>query len=143
MALQKLASGGSTSAAIMDFLGLTRALVREAFTVLRGERRQQVNLARILGAARYKVLVHNKVYHVKCPRRRCYAKDSFQHMLQCYDLTERVVTGPDVVPFLVQMAKATLIPEGAKLIPYMVEYNPVEGPSGPYREEEEPEVGGD
>ena len=45
MALQRLAPKGSTSAAIMDFLGLTGDLIREAFTVLRGERRLQVNLA--------------------------------------------------------------------------------------------------
>ena len=126
-ALRRLAEEGSTSAAIMDFLGLTREIAREAFEMLKGERRLQVNLARILGASRYKVLTQNKVYHVKCPRKTCYEKDSFQHMLHCYHLTELVVTGPDVVPFLVQMAKVTLIPEGTKLIPYMVEYNPGEG----------------
>ena len=52
-------------------------------------------------------------------------------MLHCYNLTDMVVTGPDVVPFLVKMAKVTLIPEGTKLIPYMVEYNPGEGVPGP------------
>ena len=62
-------------------------------------------------------------------------------MLQCYHLTEMVVTGPDVVPFLVQMAKVTLIPEGTRLIPYMVEYNPGEGIPENNREEDEPGEG--
>ena len=108
----------------MDFLGLPRALAQEAFALLRGERRLQVNLSRILGAARYKVLTQNRIYHVKCPKKWC---PKFQHMLQCYRLTERVVTGSDVAPFLVKMARVTVIPDGAKRIPYTVEYNPEEG----------------
>ena len=88
----------------MDFLGLTRKIIREAFEVLKGERRLRVNLARILGASRYKVLTQNKVYHVKCPRKTCYEKDSFQHMLSCYGLEDDVAFGAEVVPFLVKMA---------------------------------------
>ena len=54
-------------------------------------------------------------------------RDSFQHMLQCYQLEEEVTRGAEVVPFLVKMAKVTNIPEGTKRIPYMVEYSPEGG----------------
>ena len=90
--------------------------------MLRGQRRVQVSLARILGAARYKVLTQNKVYHVKCPKTYCFERDSFQHMLQCYGLNDMVATGAEAVPFLVKMARVTAVPKGTKLIPYMVEY---------------------
>ena len=52
----ELARRGSTSASTIDYLGLARDLVEEIFTMLRGERKLQVGLARILGAARRKVL---------------------------------------------------------------------------------------
>ena len=123
-ALGRLAEKGSTSAQIIRDLRLTRELIREALAVLRGKRRQQVKLARILGAARFKVLTQGRVYHVKCPRTYCFERDSFQHMVQCYGLQEDVVSGADAVPFLVKMARVTLPAEGVKPIPYMVEYYP-------------------
>ena len=123
-ALHRLADKGSTSAQIIRSLGLTRVLVHEAFVVLRGKRKLQVNLARILGAARYKVLTQGRVYHVKCPKTYCYERDSFQHMVQCYNIRDRIVPGADVVPFLVEMARVTQLADGAKPIPYMVEYHP-------------------
>ena len=121
-ALDALAERGSTSAGIIKYLDLTRELIREAFAILRGERRLQVNLARILGAARYKILTQGKVYHVKCPHTFCYERDSFFHMLECYQLVESVEVGVDAVPFLVKMARITLVPGGTMRIPYMVEY---------------------
>ena len=48
-------------------------------------------------------------------------------MLQCYQLTDMVTTGTEVAPFLVKMARVTVVPEGTRLIPYMVEYNPAGG----------------
>ena len=133
-ALDRLATKGSTSACIIKYLDLTRDLIKEAFEVLRGKRRPQVGLARILGAARYKVLTRGKVYHVKCPKKQCFERDSFWHMIKCYGLEESVATGVDSVSFLVKMARVTLIPEGTTLIPYLVEYNPpmqeAEGGSG-------------
>ena len=137
-AITELAKKGSTSAVIMDFLELTREIVREALEILRGERRLQVNLARILGAVRFKVLTQGKVYHVKCPKKHCFEKDSFQHMLRCYHLEDVVTIGVEAVPFLVKMARVTALPEGTRLIPYMVEYN--EG-RGIAQEEEEEETG--
>ena len=123
-ALSRLAENGSTSAQIITSLGLTRELVREAFAALRGKRKQQVSLARILGAARFRVLTQSRMYHVKCPKTYCFERDSFQHMVQFYGVQEHVGPGADVVPFLVKMARATLPADGAKLIPYMVEYYP-------------------
>ena len=57
-------------------------------------------------------------------------------MLQCYELNEHVATGPEVVPFLVKMAKVTVIPEETKCIPYMVEYYPGNTRDPETREEE-------
>ena len=115
-ALSALAARGSTSAGIVEYLDLIRELIREAFAVHRGERRVQVNLARILGAARF-----------KCPRTYCYERDSFAHMLQCYQLVESVVVGADVAPFLVKMARVAMVSEGTKRFPYMVEYYAARG----------------
>ena len=136
VALGELARKGSTSAVIIDYLGLTRELIREAFAVLRGQRELQVGLARILGAARYKILTGGKVYHVKCPKTYRFEKDSFQHMLHCYGLMESVTVGAEVVPFLAKMAKVAHIPKGTTRIPYMVEYYPAEAVEGAVEEEE-------
>ena len=122
IALRIMKDKGSTSAAILTYLDLTREIIQEAFKLLRGARRAQVNLAEILGATRFKILTKGKVYHVKCPRTYCYVKDSFEHMLECHSLQEEVRTGVEAVPFLVKMAKITVIPPNTKRIPYMVEY---------------------
>ena len=44
-------------------------------------------------------------------------------MLGRYGLTEHITTGSEVVPFLVKMARVTMIPKSTKRIPYMVEYH--------------------
>ena len=134
-AIKELARKGSSSAEIIEYLGLTRELVREAFVTLRGVRQLQVGLANILGATRFKVLTQGRVYHVKCPKTFCFEKDSFQHMLKCYGLTEHIAVGAEVVPFLVKMARITMIPKGTKRIPYMVEYRAERREEGEIAEE--------
>ena len=116
--LQALAELGSISASILVYLNLSKGVVAEAFRRLREERAAQTNLAEILGATRYRVCLGGKLHHTVCPKRYCYQKDSFLHMLDCYHLTEQVQRGPDAVPFLLRLAKSTTKRRGHVTIPY-------------------------
>ena len=116
--LQMLAEEGSVAAGIISMLQLTRSIVKEAMKVLSDSREDQQNLMDILGAARYKVLHLGKLYYTVCPRPRCYNRDTFLHMLKCYDLQGEVQKGPEAVPFLVDMARKTHRPKRKKVIPY-------------------------
>ena len=116
-ALERLAHLGSSSAQIITDLELTRAEVRVAFKQLGGQLHLQVNLAEILGAARYKVMVGGRVYPAKCPKTYCYTRDTFGHMLERYNLTDRLERGPNATPFLVYMARATILPPRGRRMP--------------------------
>ena len=116
--MQQLTETGSVSASIVVCLGLTRAAVAEAYSALRDSREDQHNLTDILGATRFKTQHNGKMHHVKCPKRYCFSRDSFCHMLECYDLKEDFCTGPEAVPFLVKLAKRTKRPKDSRLIPY-------------------------
>ena len=113
-----LAAMGSMSAKIITELRLTRQTIAEAFVMLRGKRKQQVALAGVLSATRYKILTEGKVHHTKCPRTYCYECDSFDHMLICYKLTESVQRGGGAAPFLVKMAEVVALPHNHRTIPY-------------------------
>ena len=113
-----LAAMNSASAKIMTMMGLIRSVVAEAFVLLRGKRLQQVTLASVLSATRYKVLTESKIHPTKCPRTYCYAQDSFDHMLQCYGLTEFIQKGDGAAPFLARMPRVVAIPPGHRAIPY-------------------------
>ena len=118
-ALRQLSELGSVSASVLTYLELTRAVVAEAYEVLRDEREAQTNLVEILSATRYKTYRGSRVYHTKCARLYCYSVDSFPHMLDCYSLLDSVDKGPTSVPFLVQMARRTCRPRGSVPIPYL------------------------
>ena len=49
----------------------------------------------------------------------CYTRDSFLHMLDCYHLTESVQRGPEVIPFLLRMARTTKRKPGHPPFPYL------------------------
>ena len=121
--LRELAAMGSTSAEILAYLQVTRPVIKEALAQLCHERQLQTNLAGILCATRFKILVNGRVYHTKCPKTMCYSKDSFGHLLECYSLQQEVLFGPDAVPFLVKMARTTVLPRGKQRIPYFEEYH--------------------
>ena len=117
--LSRLAALGSASAdIIVHRLQLTREALREAMHLLSDNRAAQVNLAEIISAVRFKVLTGRGVFRTKCPHQLCFHRDSFQHMVECYGLTPWVAQGARVVPFLVRMAKTTLLARGHKTIPY-------------------------
>ena len=122
--IHRLAEHGSSAAMVIKYLGVTRPTVEEALKILRGERRVQVNLLRILSATRFRVLTKGKIYHTKCPKRYCFERDSLRHLLECYELTPWVEVGVDGVQFLVRMARASLAPEDRQMIPYLLVYEP-------------------
>ena len=116
--LQCLADDGSESTDKITQLDLTRELAQEAMSELQDERTAQVNLASILSAVRFKTLVATGVVPTKCPKKMRYARDSFWHMLECYDVGPLRQRGADAVSFLVAMARATLIKGRLNPIPY-------------------------
>ena len=68
--------------------------------------------------------------------------DSFEHMLICYRLTDKERRGAQAAPFLVEMARVTQLADGAKPIPYMVEYHPEAAEDEAQEEGGETERGG-
>ena len=106
------------AASIITTLQLTRTIVKEAMKVLSDSREDQQNLMDILGAARFKIIHQGSLYHTVCPRTGCYSRDTFLHMLHCYQLKDTVQKGPEAVPFLVNMARKTHRPKRKKIIPY-------------------------
>ena len=86
--------------------------------LLRHERPAQVNLASTLTARRFKTLVASGVVPTKCPKTPRFSRDSFWHLLDCYDLTQDVARGDEVVPFLVRMARKTFQEGRINPIPY-------------------------
>ena len=75
-------------------------------------------MAQILGATRFKVLTGNGAYRTKCPKQTCFEKDSFQHMLRCYEPRESLSVGAQVAPFLVRMAGKALLEGHHRILPY-------------------------
>ena len=118
--MQQLTGTGSVSASIATCLGLTRAVVAEAYNALRDSREEQHKLTDILGATRFKTQHNGKMHRVKCPKRYCFSQDSFQHLLECYNLKDDVSEGPEAVPFLVKLAKRTKRPKGKIPVPEKV-----------------------
>ena len=109
---RQLAQLGSMSAGLITDLRITREVVSEAMSVLRGDRAAQVTLVSILSATRFRVHYDGRVLDTVCEGCKV-RKDSFEHMLQCYALTGQLRRGADSVKFLVQMAKKTkLSPPG-------------------------------
>ena len=91
-------------------------MVAEVLSRLQHEHAQQVNLASILSATRYKTLTMGRVYHMECPKTYRYT------MLECYNLREELLFGWEAAPFLSKMARATLIPTHQRRIPYFERY---------------------
>ena len=122
--MKKLAQLGSISACIITYLELTREIVAEIWVNLENDRGAQTNLAAILSATRYQYYQKGRILHVKCPKRHCYHKDSFLHMLDCYNLAQHVRKGPAAVQFLMRVAKATILNEDIRRIPLPEELTP-------------------
>ena len=97
------------SAQIVTRLQLTRGVAQEALVLLRDERKVQCNLLEILRAVRYKTLTKEGLSDTRCPLIACRGRDSFPHMLKCYDLESSLETGAASAQFLVRMAKKTQI----------------------------------
>ena len=106
--MAQLVQLGSQSAAIVCRLGLTRSILVEALQTLRDERRAQSNLLAVIGATRYKTVTKTGLADTRCPLRHC-ERDSFDHMLRCYDLAASEEHGVGAVPFLVKLARKTQI----------------------------------
>ena len=122
-ALTQLALMGSTSAEILAYLQVARPVIKEAFPQLCHERQLQTNLAGVLCATRFKILVNGRVYHAKCPKTLRYSEDSFGRLLECHSLQQEVFFGSEAAPFLVKMARTTVLQKKRPRIPYMAEYH--------------------
>ena len=115
--MKQLSEIGSVSASIVLLLQLARAAIKEAYQALRDSPEEQQNLTEILSATRFKTYHKGRVYHIKCPKKTCFIRDSFDHMLDCYSLREELKKGPEAPSFLTKMAKVTCRPKGSAHIP--------------------------
>ena len=107
--LVQMAELGSISAQIIALLGLSRSVAQEALQDLRDKRRAQCNLLDVPSAARYKTITSEGLVDTHCPIKACGSRDSFDHMLACYDLNAQLERGTAAVPFLVRLARKTQI----------------------------------
>ena len=104
-AILMLKETGSTACAIYSELRLTRNVIKEAFKALCSGRFQQVTLAGVICATRFKFYDENRKFPVRCRiRPDCTEMDSFDHLLNCARLTIPVGDEGEMLSFLVTMA---------------------------------------
>ena len=115
--LGRLAELGSTSAAIITELRLTRETVKEAMRSLQRDRAAQITLATILGATRFRVYHGGRRLATRCSNCR-HVEDSFHHLLRCFNLTEDYQTGAQSVDFLTKMAKRAIARSPGTSLPF-------------------------
>ena len=85
--LRRLAALGSASADIVaSQMRPAREALREVMYLLGDSRAEQVNLAAHISATRCKVFTGQGVYRAKCPKKLCFEKDFFLHMVRYYGL---------------------------------------------------------
>ena len=77
----------------------------EALQELRDEMRSQSNLLAVCSAARHKTVATGGLVDTHCPLKACRARDSFAHMLECYDLVAHLERGTAFVPFRVRLSR--------------------------------------
>ena len=108
---------GSMASGVFCTLRLTRASVKEVLRWLQGRRQEQVALARVLCATRFKSFnKEGNLEAVACPR-GCGNIDTLEHMLECNGLLVPKETAPieDWLTLLWKMAKVAKL--GDKAIP--------------------------
>ena len=109
MALEILAMVGSTASFNYCQMGLNRAALKECVRNLHNNRREQVVLANIICATRFKYFQEDgKLLHVQCPN-GCGQMDSLDHLLACYKMEaiQPDWSFDDKVSFLSNMARVT------------------------------------
>ena len=107
-------------------LRLTRASVKEVLRWLQGRRQEQVALARVLCATRFKSFNNEgSLEAVTCPR-GCGNKDTLEHMLECNGLTFPKANANigDWLTLLWKMAKVAKLGDKAIPLPWQSR-NPV------------------
>ena len=108
-ALGILALEGSTASINYCQMGLNRAILKECLRRLHHNRREQVVLANIICATRFKFFQKDgSLLHVQCPN-GCGSVDSLDHLLACYkmDALNPEGTFDEKVSFLSSMAIKT------------------------------------
>ena len=113
----RLAENGSMASTIFCALRLTRASVKEVLRWLQGRRPEQVALANVLCATRFKYFSNDEeLMPVACPR-GCGGEDSFTHLLECGGLRfpKENAKVEDWLTLLWRLAKVA--GEGAKAVP--------------------------
>ena len=131
-AIQLFESICSDSAGVLRLLKLAKEMIIVALSALRDKRKEQVNVLNLLSGARFEFHFHGVLAPTCCKQRRysrtCKKEDTYEHLLQCYSLTEKLAAGPDMVNFLVNMAKATATEEPDRPIPVYVVSQKTESP---------------
>lgn len=124
LVLRELAVLGSESARIITSLELTREIVQVTMTLLRHRRDAQVTLASVLGGTRFKHAIHGVLVPTRCPHSRygavCGREDSFEHLLDCYNLRSQLRKGVEAIDFLVKLAKTVISATPGRSVPLYV-----------------------
>ena len=102
----------SESATLIRKLNITREVMREALSELRGVHAEQINLLRIACGARFKFFFQGILTPTCSPNaywgRPCGAEDSFEHLLKCYSFRGMDSAGPELLTFLITLARRTV-----------------------------------
>ena len=120
MALRQLDELDSASAEIALKLDLTREIITSTLSRLRMRHAEQVNLLSVLSGSHFEYYHSGTLLPTWCPNERsgppCGRNDSFQHLLNCYNLRRHFATGPGAVNFPTLLARRTLLkgPKGAR-----------------------------
>ena len=107
--LARLAEPRAVSAEITTWFQLSRDMVDEALQTLRYGKGAQRNLLALLSATRYKAMTKEVLRATYWPLQASGDRDSFSHMLRCYDLEQHLGRSAAAVSPLVRMARKTQI----------------------------------
>ena len=89
-----LADTGSVSTSIIIYLEVTRTIVAAATNAFSDDTEDKQNSPDIIGASRNKTAHEGRVHHAKCPKMHCYARGTFDHMLERYTPRKEARRGP-------------------------------------------------
>ena len=107
---------GSMAAGIIIQLQFARGAIQEAFSHLQHDRPARITMASVLSTTRFRLHYRGRTLNTVCGRRK-ESPDSFEHLLECYELHGQVRVGPEATDFLALMAvRAKLSPPGVDCV---------------------------
>ena len=117
---------------------LNRRIVKECHEALSHNRILQTTLNNLLCATRFKMVVNNKLVPVRCPRKGCGQRDSWEHFLGCFAVPDiSKLHGREKIAALVALCERIQTENPAQPVQFPQIEEQSTGPSQRKKEEKE------